>query len=115
MTAVPNYQTRRTATYVARNYLLQQGYEVLRVVDQQRQMVAPIHLFAWKKQSGIQFICVRSSRIGYGLQDDIRTLSSLVSTGRYPGEIQYWIRDQDRWMRYRICLRGAVHDRGGRQ
>ena len=111
MTAVPEYKTRRTAQYIARNFLLMQGFEVIRVAERQNQGLVPLHLVAWKRETGILFICVRSSRTGNGILEDISNLSSLISIGRYPDVIQYWIREHNRWIRYQIYSGGAVQIR----
>lgn len=107
MASSPKYETGRTAEYSARNYLLEQGYEVVRVVGRSGKDLSLLNLVAWNR-STVLFICVRSLRLGYNLKGDITGLSGLFRTGRYPGDIQYWIRERDRWRRYRICSWGAV-------
>ena len=111
MTADLEYKTTRIAEYSARNFLIAQGYEVVRVAHRHNRSPVPFHLIAWKDPEGIFFIRVRKAqtrRTLLSLQDELRYLTGLVSTRRYPGDFQYWIRDADHWTRYRIFSGGSV-------
>jgi len=108
MSVAPEYETRRTAEYIARSHLIRQGYEVLRVAESHVHEPVSIHLIAWKEGGEMIFICPRSFRKGFRINEDIRRLSEINRERRFPGEVQYWIRDQNTWKRHRICAGGAV-------
>ncbi len=114
MTSIPEYQTNRTAEYSARNFLREAGYEVLRVTERHSCTRNLFHLIAWKGRDDVLLIRVGTSRIWESspLQEEIRQLSLLVRTGKYPGEIQYWMSEGDHWRRYRIFSGGAVQMTG---
>ncbi|PKL59363.1 MAG: hypothetical protein CVV33_08230 [Methanomicrobiales archaeon HGW-Methanomicrobiales-4] len=111
MTAGPEYLNRRAAGYIARDLLIKQGFEVVRVAERHSTTRTGFHLIAWNDQSGVIFIRVRGSRIrrtSCSLQEELSLLCAHVLTRRYPGELQYWVRDGDTWTRYRIYAGGAV-------
>jgi hypothetical protein len=114
MPAAPEYQTNRTAEYSARNFLREAGYEVVRVTERHSCTESPFHLIAWNRREELLFIRVGTSRIweSVPLQEEIHQLSAPVRSGRYPGEIQYWMSEGDHWRRYRIFSGGAVQITG---
>ena len=101
------FQTSRTAGYDAREILQDQGYEVARVLLRSNNKPGTIGLIAWTRDETL-FICIRSYRGRFHLQEDIDALSLLHRTGAYPGDIQYWVRHKTCWVRYRICIGGAI-------
>ncbi|MDD1730078.1 MAG: hypothetical protein LUQ50_13535 [Methanospirillum sp.] len=101
------FQTSRTAGYAAKAMLQNQGYEVAKVLMRSTTKPGTIGLIAWNHLEML-FICIRSYRGRYHLQEDIDALSRLQRSGTYPGDIQYWVRDKTCWVRYRICVGGAM-------
>ncbi|HWQ66167.1 MAG TPA: hypothetical protein VN372_04770 [Methanospirillum sp.] len=110
MTSSPEYQTKRTAEYSARDLLRRQGYDVVRVTELHGRIHSPFHLIAWKGNQVLLFIRIRTTRIrgaAESINDEMAGLAHLVRSGRYPGEVQFWIKS-DQWRRYRIFPGGAV-------
>ena len=105
------FQTSRTAGYTAKVMLQNQGYEVARVLLRSKNKPGTIGLIAWKPLE-VLFICIRSYRGRFHLQEDIVALSRLQCSGAYPGEIQYWVRHKNCWVRYQIYVGGAVRMQG---
>jgi len=101
------FQTSRTAGYTAKEMLQDQGYEVARVLLRSKNKPGKIGLIAWNRY-GTLFICIRSYRSRFHLEEDIDALSLLRQSGSYPGDIQYWVRDKSCWVRYQICIGGAI-------
>ncbi len=105
------YHTCYTAGYAAKAILQTQGYEVAKVLLRTTNKPGQIRFIAWNRFETL-FLCIRSYRGRFHLQEDIDALSQLQRSGAYPGEIQYWVRHKDYWNRYRICIGGAVRLRG---
>jgi hypothetical protein len=105
------FQTSRTAGYDAKAVLLSEGYEVAKVLSRSTNKPGKIGIIAWNRLE-ILFVCIRSYRGRFHLQEDIAALSRLQCSGAYPGDIQYWVRHKHHWIKYRICLGGAVRLRG---
>jgi len=103
----PDYRTRRTAEYSAMDLLIRRGYRVIRVAQSHTHESAGINLVAWDKDGTVFFIYARSSRRG-SVSDDIHALSNLTSIYHFPGNVQYWIRDNAGWIRYQINPGGAL-------
>ncbi len=103
----PDYRTRRTAEYSAMDLLIKKGYRVIRVAQSHTHESVGINLVAWDKDGKVFFIHARSSRRG-SISDDIKTLSELTGYCRFPGNVQYWIRDKSEWTRYQINPGGAL-------
>jgi len=101
------FQTSRTVGYTAKVMLQNQGYEVARVLLRSKNKPGNIGLIAWNR-FGTLFICIRSYRGRFHLQEDLNALSLLQRSGAYPGDIQYWVRHKTCWVRYRICIGGAI-------
>jgi hypothetical protein len=108
MSLVPVYLTNRTAEYSARTLLRRLGYRVIRVAEPSGIGTLPFQLIAWKSCQSLLFIRVRSPRKDTAVREELRSLSQLASSGEYPGEIQYWIREPGDWRRYRILAGGCV-------
>lgn len=104
---IPDYRTRRTAEYSARDFLVKCGFTVIRVAQSHTHESAGINLVAWDKKGAILFIYARSSRRG-SLKEDIIALSNLKENCQFPGSVQYWIRDKAEWIRYQINTGGAL-------
>lgn len=108
---IPEVQISRTAEYAARNLLREKGYEVVRVTEKHSQTPVLFHLIAWSAVMGVLFIriCpVRVRKTAASVHEEITELSYLVRTRGYPGEVQYWIRENTTWRWYRIYSGGAV-------
>ncbi len=103
----PDYQTRRTALYIAKDILAGHGYKVVRVAQSHTHEPIGINLMAWNKEGETRFIYVRSSRKG-STRDDIEVLSRLSEKCQFPGSLEFWIKNKDEWTRYLINAGGAV-------
>lgn len=109
MRCIPDYQNRRTAEYDARDLLIRSGYGVARVTGRQGTVSSRFHLIAWHHRHGIFFIRLGSMRMHrQTIRENIQNLSDMHRTGEYPGELQYWIRQDRAWKRYQICQGGAM-------
>ncbi|HWQ64239.1 MAG TPA: hypothetical protein VN429_07465 [Methanospirillum sp.] len=111
MVRIAEFHTRQTAGYDAKAILQNQGYEVAKVLLRSTNKPGKIGLIAWNRLEML-FVCIRSYRGRFHLQEDIDALSLLHRSGAYPGEIQYWVRQKSGWIRYRICSGGAIRLRG---
>lgn len=108
----PNYETERTAGHTARRLLRSEGYDVALVTGP-----SPYDLIAWKDRAGFLFVMIRSSRSKATLsryREELDLLTGLVRDGKIPGDLEFWIRSQAEWLRYRIMIGGAVQVGGGR-
>jgi len=103
----PDYQTRRTAEYTAKDLLVRYGYEVIRVAQSRTHESTGINLIAWDRDGKILFISVRSRRKS-SFRNDIYDLSERTRVCRYPGNVEYWIRHKAGWRRYLINAGGAI-------
>ncbi len=101
------YHTLQTAQHDAKAILTDHGYDVASVRARSGRNVGKISLIAWN-QSGPLFLCIRSYRSRFHQHEDIAVLSALQRSGRYPGDIQYWVRNTSGWSRFRIYTGGAV-------
>ncbi len=102
----PDYRTKRTAEYSARDLLTRYGYTVIRVAQSHSHESAGINLIAWDKDGDILFIYARSCR-RVSFMKDVHALCRLVVLHRYPGALEYWIRCKAGWKRYLIRPGGA--------
>ena len=108
MSQVPAYLTNRTAEFSARTLLRKLGYRVIRVTEPHSEEMIPFQLIAWKDHESLLFIRVRSPRRDNTVREELCSFSALAISGVYPGEIQYWVREQADWRRFRIFAGGSV-------
>jgi len=89
----------------AKCILEQEGYQVLRALSP-----APFDLLAWKDSSTILCVSVRRSKAVSinGYSESVNVLSTLVKSGKAPGECQFWIRYPSQWKRFEILPDGAL-------
>ena len=68
-------------------------------------------LVAWRGKEEMIFLLVKSSRspitIG-SYRSEVRKLTGIVKAQSHPGDIQFWIKSWNEWLRYRIMPGGAV-------
>jgi len=103
------YNTRRTAEYGVRRILVAEGYEVVRVTERDGALPTLFHLIAWGKDLGIHFIRIGSSRMSSStFSKEVQQLTINVRTHWYPGDVQFWIPEEQDWERYRILAGGAI-------
>ncbi|MDD1728310.1 MAG: hypothetical protein LUQ50_04470 [Methanospirillum sp.] len=108
------HQTRRTTEYAVRNLLQRHGYEVVRVTERQGALPAMFHLVAWNDARKILFIRIGSPRMHRdSIRNEFASLIERIKGRQYPGEIQYWISENNKWNRYLICSGGAFRIIGG--
>jgi hypothetical protein len=103
------YQTRRTAEYRAKDLLVHEGYEVVRVTERAGALPILFHLIAWRQEPGIHLIRIGSSRMSScTFNKEVERLSFHVKNEWYPGDVQFWIAKGGRWERYQILPGGAI-------
>ncbi|HWQ65905.1 MAG TPA: hypothetical protein VN372_03425 [Methanospirillum sp.] len=103
----------RTAEQYVRSMLATLGYDSFRVLH----ALCPINLIAWKDRNQILFVQVRLKRSfkdTRAFQENIKELCQFVREGRYPGEIQLWMKTGKVWIRYAISSYGAMPISWGR-
>nr|WP_319537631.1 hypothetical protein [uncultured Methanospirillum sp.] len=111
MIAVHEYHNIRVAEYAVKNHLLNREYIVARVTEHHGKDTVPFNLIAWQVSGEMTFIRVRSCRKGaskQGFRNEVRDLSTLLQSHRYPGSIHLWIYDDGIWKQYLILLGGAI-------
>ncbi len=114
MSESSKHQTRRTTEYAARNLLQNHGYEVVRVTERKGAIPTMFHLVAWNDTKKILFIRIGSARMHRdSTRNELARIIEKIRDHQYPGEIQYWISDNDQWNRYLICSGGAFRIIGG--
>ncbi len=111
MSLTPAHQATRTSTYSAMVYLHERGYRVVRISHRRDAFPVPFHLIAWRDPEHL--LCIRIDRMAgrkgrFSVQEELLSLSGLVRNGYYPGELQYWIRERNIWMMYRVMAGGWV-------
>lgn len=102
----PEYGTERTASYTAKRLLLSRGFSVMMAAGHEL-----FDLVAWRGKDEMIFLLVKSSRSPVSIgsyRPEVRKLTSIVKENSHPGEIQFWIKSWNEWLRYRIMPGGAV-------
>ncbi len=111
MIPVHEYHNARVAEYAVKHHLLNREYTVARVTEHHGKDAIPFNLIAWQCSGEMTFIRVRSCRKGSSRQafrNEVRDLSALLQSNRYPGNIHLWLNEDGVWKQYLILLGGAV-------
>lgn len=102
----PDYETERTACHTAKRLLVSRGFQVMMAAGHEF-----FDLIAWKGKEEMIFLLVKSSRSPVSIgsyRPEVRKLTSIVKSRSHPGEVQFWIKSWNEWLRYRIMPGGAV-------
>jgi hypothetical protein len=95
----------RAAEFEAKDILVKEGWECLRSAR------GSFNLIAWKGYEEVLAITVRRSRTfpnSHLFEKEISNICSIVESGKVPGNVEFWVKYSNEWIRYKVHPGGVI-------